>query len=534
MDPNQVDLKQIGILFGEGALISITLLFFYRLRNRMGISLVLGALVLLQFPQHFLTTFVAVEVYPGLRVSPGTIVLFPANLLVVLLLYARRDPIEWRRLCVVLLCVNVFAFLISLVTSCQIRNSGIADDQALRLLRECRWTILINTMLLLADIVVLIMCFDLAYFLPFPLRAAVSMAVPLLVDGIIFGALTDYIWGTLPNHQSAYFLSKALGSTFYAFTLSLYLWWWEGISLIDKRPVGWAKYVVYLFRRRHYKSIVATRIEGSSGLYSRDQLFSLLDEQLLDVERVGTPVSLITIQLVSEMVIRPDVLDSFWTEVNDVCRQWHVFPCRYNDRIAAVLLPNMDSEQAQKIINIIAHHSISVSQFGLSRQLPGITFGCCTVNSETTDAYRAQSVIGMALESQVEPDVWSDLGDDRNLLTQSRPKPIVKHMIGEHSYTNDVPDDDSNHDADLGAGDVLSPAKQQILLSVEASFRADLPKLLQTHPGEWVAYCGNHQCAFAKSTFELVKICDRLGIPKSEVHIRLIEPQLDDIFVGPR
>lgn len=51
--------------------------------------------------------------------------------------------------------------------------------------------------------------------------------------------------------------------------------------------------------------------------------------------------------------------------------------------------------------------------------------------------------------------------------------------------------------------------------SIEA-FRRDLPDMLRTHRGEWVAYHGDQRIDFGKSQTELYKACFRRGLTRDD------------------
>jgi hypothetical protein len=62
----------------------------------------------------------------------------------------------------------------------------------------------------------------------------------------------------------------------------------------------------------------------------------------------------------------------------------------------------------------------------------------------------------------------------------------------------------------------------------QASFRRDLPSLLQTHYRQWVAYHGDERIGFAATETELYQRCFRAGLTDDEFVVRSIEPPLDD------
>jgi hypothetical protein len=55
-----------------------------------------------------------------------------------------------------------------------------------------------------------------------------------------------------------------------------------------------------------------------------------------------------------------------------------------------------------------------------------------------------------------------------------------------------------------------------------AAFDRDLPELLRTRPGEWVAYQGNTCLGFGRSQCELFQRCIQRGLKEDEFIVRFV------------
>jgi hypothetical protein len=73
----------------------------------------------------------------------------------------------------------------------------------------------------------------------------------------------------------------------------------------------------------------------------------------------------------------------------------------------------------------------------------------------------------------------------------------------------------------------LLPIPQMIQLS-QAAFRRDLPALMKTHYGYWVAYHGEQRLGFARSKSKLVQECLRRGLKDDEFVVRGVAPEMPD------
>jgi hypothetical protein len=64
----------------------------------------------------------------------------------------------------------------------------------------------------------------------------------------------------------------------------------------------------------------------------------------------------------------------------------------------------------------------------------------------------------------------------------------------------------------------------------ELVFRKDLPGLLATRAGQWVAYHGTRQVGFGRTDIELYRRCQELQLPVGEYIVRPIEPLPPDVI----
>lgn len=114
--------QQIALLAAETAFVGVLLLVAFRLRGRLG-----PALVYIIFGGIFQTAaLLASDVYlqltPWLLVSPGSVVLFPAALFLVLYVYLISDALEARKLIYGLVAANVLLLPLTLFAAAQLSS----------------------------------------------------------------------------------------------------------------------------------------------------------------------------------------------------------------------------------------------------------------------------------------------------------------------------------------------------------------------------------------------------------------------------
>lgn len=70
-------------------------------------------------------------------------------------------------------------------------------------------------------------------------------------------------------------------------------------------------------------------------------------------------------------------------------------------------------------------------------------------------------------------------------------------------------------------------------IAARQAFRRDLPRLLQTNPGEWVAYAGDRCLGFHASQRQLYQECYRKGFQRGHFLICCVEPEGPDEVEDP-
>jgi hypothetical protein len=70
------------------------------------------------------------------------------------------------------------------------------------------------------------------------------------------------------------------------------------------------------------------------------------------------------------------------------------------------------------------------------------------------------------------------------------------------------------------------PAEKPALKALAlATYRRDLPRLLEERPRQWVAYHGDQLVGFAKTDLELYQECERRGYRGRDYLVAPIEPE---------
>jgi hypothetical protein len=77
------------------------------------------------------------------------------------------------------------------------------------------------------------------------------------------------------------------------------------------------------------------------------------------------------------------------------------------------------------------------------------------------------------------------------------------------------------HQLEIALNETFPP----IIMQARAAWRRDLPTLLKTHPGKWVAYHGDRQVGIRSCKTDLFQQCLRAGLDRGQFLVLRIEPE---------
>lgn len=207
---------------------ALVLLALFRYRARVGITPLYLAVGAMQYLQVVFALSVYVELAPGLLVSPGSVVLFPATLFVVLLVYIREGVAKARLLIFGLVVANLVSVIVSRFGGLHLSSPlarNFYDVPAELFVHDLR-VMVIGSLLLALDSIVLVVLYEALarvvrrHFFP---RAALALSLVLALDSVLFVASVfggrQELGGLLVSNLAG----KIPAGVFYAAILTLYL-----------------------------------------------------------------------------------------------------------------------------------------------------------------------------------------------------------------------------------------------------------------------------------------------------------------------
>jgi PAS domain S-box-containing protein len=215
------------LLLAEAVGLAVLVLALFWSRRRFGLTPLYVSLGVFQPVQVLLSSSVYVELWPGVSVSPGT-VMFAASLLAILLVFIRADALEARKLIYGILGANLVMTLLLGMAAVQLRTHGTANFLALppAMFDQGARVTAVGTLVFVVDVILLILVYTwVRRWLPRQpfVRIACTLAGVLAFDAFAFttGAFIER-----PDYAALLYaavLSKLLLALGFAIALSAYL-----------------------------------------------------------------------------------------------------------------------------------------------------------------------------------------------------------------------------------------------------------------------------------------------------------------------
>ena len=225
----------VELLGAELVGLAVMVLGLFWLRRRFGLTPLYVSLGVFQPIQVILSASVYVEVWPGLSVSPGTL-MFAVSLLAILLVFIREDALQARKVIYGIVGANLTMTLVMWVAGVQLHTPGTSNFLAIApglFIQGARVTV-VGTVMFLADVVLLILLYSgmRRIFARYPfMRVLVTLIGVLLFDAVGFTTGAFFDRADYPLLLQAAITSKLLIAVFFSVALIFYLRFVEPLEL---------------------------------------------------------------------------------------------------------------------------------------------------------------------------------------------------------------------------------------------------------------------------------------------------------------
>jgi diguanylate cyclase (GGDEF)-like protein len=351
---------QLAILLAEAALVGGVVLLLFWLRRFIGLTPLFIAIGAFQYLQVVLAASVYVELFQGVWVSPGSVVLFPATIFAVLLIYVEEDAHETRKLAYGVVISNVALFAVSLLAGQHLAFEGHQNPLSLHpsLFAQSARIVAAGTVALFLDIVGTIVVFEfVSRWTTRSLFVQVwsTLVGIMLLDSLVFA--TGAFLGQ-PNYTDvlvAGFLGKAVFATCYTLLLVGYA---RLVEVPGHEPLADVTisdvFQILTYRQRYEQARHQMTRDALTGIFNRGYFNEYVPKQIAHAFRNGEPTSLVLIDAdnlkeVNDRFGHPagDRLICFIADVlREFVRQSDT-ACRYGGDEFAVVLTSADERAAQ-------------------------------------------------------------------------------------------------------------------------------------------------------------------------------------------
>ena len=272
------------------------LLSLFRARTVLGLTplyIVLGGF---QFLQAALS--LTVDVLPGVPVYPGSMILFTATLVTVLLVYVKEDAIEARKLVYGLVLANAAVALISLVLYFQLglpgsTEGGLGRDDFGASARIAT----IGTTLLFLDVIGIIVLYEYVsrFVSSLFLRFYVSLFVIVVFDNTVFMILVHWRRPNLEVLLLAGGIGKAVAALVYTAIYHGYLRYVDPPTAVVGTGIVSDTFQLLTYRQKYEQAQARMVRDSLTGLFNRGYFDETLPQALAHAQRYREPLSLLVI-----------------------------------------------------------------------------------------------------------------------------------------------------------------------------------------------------------------------------------------------
>jgi diguanylate cyclase (GGDEF)-like protein len=221
------NLTRLGVV---ALLLAVCFVVAARFRHFWGTTPLSVLVGLFQVPQTVLAISLSVGIFPGVSVSPGSVVFFPATLFAILLVYVLEDEVEARRLVFGIIFANLTLAVLIFVGQPLFDTPAGPNTMGLNAAAAGRvaWVLVVGALLLAVDAFILIRAFE--WFGERFSRHVMARSLFALVSSLAFDALafSPIAFGRRPQFGaliSIALMGKVAAGSFYSLVFMFLLPW---------------------------------------------------------------------------------------------------------------------------------------------------------------------------------------------------------------------------------------------------------------------------------------------------------------------
>lgn len=351
--------QQVLLMVGETVFVGVLLVVAFRLRRIFGAPLLYIVFGVIFQYANLLAGTMYVQLSSWLVVSPGSVVLFPAILFLVLFVYLSDDAVEARKLIYGVAIANVIFVPLGLLVALQLQSPLAINPYHLspdifgvqpRIVISSAVVLFIDTLL-----VCLLYEWISRYTRSIFLRVFVSLLATLYFDSVAFSTLAFAGSPFYRDIMLSQLAGKTVAALLYSAILTIYLRHFnvaEGMVVGEGRELG-AMFRVLTYRQRYEELQKIVVRDPLTNLYNRGFFDEAIEKYVAMAHRSGRPICMMMLDIDAFKTVNDTYGHAEGDKVLRLLAASLVasvrasdYVCRYGGEEFAILLPGTELEQA--------------------------------------------------------------------------------------------------------------------------------------------------------------------------------------------
>ncbi|HXM07463.1 MAG TPA: diguanylate cyclase, partial [Candidatus Acidoferrum sp.] len=295
--------QQLLLMLVQGVFVGGLLVAAFRLRRTFGQALLYIVFGVIFQYANLLAGSVYIPLSPWLVVSPGSVVLFPAILFLVLFVYLTEDAVEARKLIFGVAIANIVFLPLSLLVGTQLQSPQVINPFHLSpdLFAVQPRIVVSSAIVLFVDTLIVCLLYEWIsrYTRSIFLRVYLSLTVTLYFDSIAFATAA---FAGSPQYVDI-MLSQLVGKTFaalvYSIILATYLRYFnvaESMVVGEGRALG-AMFRVLTYRQRYEELQRIVVRDALTNVYNRGFFDEAIEKYVAMSKRSGRSICMMMVDV---------------------------------------------------------------------------------------------------------------------------------------------------------------------------------------------------------------------------------------------
>jgi diguanylate cyclase (GGDEF)-like protein len=371
----------------QGIFVGALLVAAFRLRRTFGLALVYIVFGVIFQTANLLAGSVYIPLSSWLVVSPGSVVLFPAILFLVLFVYLSEDAVEARKLIYGVAIANVAFLPLGLIVAQQLQSAQVINPFHLApdLFGVQPRIVASSAVVLFIDTLIVCLLYEIVsrYTRSIFLRVYLSLTLTLYFDSIAFATLAFAGSPPYVDIMLSQLAGKTVAALVYSIILATYLRYFnvaESMVVGEGRALG-AMFRVLTYRQRYEELQKIVVRDALTNVYNRGFFDEAIEKYVAMSERSGRPICMMMLDVdhfkrVNDTYGHAEgdrVLQLIAASISATLRVSD-YVCRYGGEEFAILLPQTELSQATVLAErIVAELPLALSSGWYGAEVMKIT-----------------------------------------------------------------------------------------------------------------------------------------------------------------